>query len=79
MTLNLLDGSHRDYMKPGQVINYVHVDSNHPPTVTKSIGQGVNYRLNALWKAAINQSQKLRPNVCFHIHREGWVPRGFHP
>ena len=25
MTLNLLDGSHREYMKPGQVINYVHV------------------------------------------------------
>ena len=47
MTLNLLDGSHRDYMKPGQVINYVHVDSNHPPIVTKNIGQGVNYRLNA--------------------------------
>ena len=47
VTLNLMDGSHRDYMKPGQVIDYVHVDSNHPPTVTKSIGQGVNHRLNA--------------------------------
>ena len=47
VSLSLLDGSHRDYMKPGQVINYVHVDSNHPPIVTKSIGQGVNHRLNA--------------------------------
>ena len=47
VTLNLLDGSHRDFTKPGQVINYVHVESNHPPAVTKSIGKGVNYRLNA--------------------------------
>ena len=42
-----LDGSHRDYMKPGQVIKYVHVNSNHPPCVKKSIGQGVNHRLSA--------------------------------
>ena len=47
VTLDLTDGSHRDYMKPGQVIKYVHVDSNHPPCVKKSIGQGVNHRLSA--------------------------------
>ena len=47
VSLNLLDGSHRDFMKPGQVLNYVHVESNHPPIVTKCIGQGVNHRLNA--------------------------------
>ena len=47
VTLSLLDGSHRDYMKPGNVISYVHVLSNHPPSVTKSIGKGVNHRLNA--------------------------------
>ena len=47
VTLSLLDGSHRDYMKPGQVINYVHVDSNHPSIVTKRIGEGVNHRLSA--------------------------------
>ena len=47
VTLDLTDGSHRDYMKPGQVIKYVHVDSNHPPCVKKSIGQGVNHRLYA--------------------------------
>ena len=47
VTLNLHDGSHRDYMKPGQVINYVHVDSNHSSIVTKSIGAGVNHRLSA--------------------------------
>ena len=47
VTLDLTDGSYRDYMKPGQVIKYVHVDSNHPPCVTKSIGEGVNHRLNA--------------------------------
>ena len=47
VSLDLTDGSHRDYMKPGQVINYVHVDSNHPSIVTKRIGEGVNHRLSA--------------------------------
>ena len=47
VTLSLVDGSHRDYMKPGNVINYVHVLSNHPPSVIKSISKGVNHRLNA--------------------------------
>ena len=47
VTLSLLDGSYRDYMKPGNTINYVHVLSNHPPSVTKSIGKGINHRLNA--------------------------------
>ena len=34
-------------MKPGNVIDYVHVKSNHPPSVTKAIGKGINHRLNA--------------------------------
>ena len=46
VTLSLLDGTHRDYMKPGQVLNYVHQHSNHPPVVTKSITEGIAYRLS---------------------------------
>ena len=47
VTLSPLDGSYRDYMKPGNVIDYVHVKSNHPSSVTKAIGKGINHRLNA--------------------------------
>ena len=46
VTLSLLDGTHRDYTKPGQVLNYVHKHSNHPPAVTKSIAEGIAYRLS---------------------------------
>ena len=74
VTLNLMDGSHRDFMKPGQVIDYVHVESNHPPTVTKSIGQGVNHRLNvnssseAMFEAAKGPYQDaLRRSGHTHI------------
>ena len=46
VTLSLLDSTHRDYTKPGQVLNYVHVHSNHPPVVTKNISEGIAYRLS---------------------------------
>ena len=46
VTLSLLDGTHRDFTKPGQVLNYVHVHSNHPPVVTKNISEGIAYRLS---------------------------------
>ena len=31
ITLNLATESYKPYHKPGETINYVHVDSNHPP------------------------------------------------
>ena len=62
VTLSLLDGSHRDYMKPGQVINYVHVDSNHPSIVR--IGEGVNHRLSA------NSSSKALFNAARGPYQE---------
>ena len=45
--LDFTDGSYREYMKPWQVIKYVHVDSNQTPCVTKSIGEGFNHPLKA--------------------------------
>ena len=30
----------------GQKIRYVHIDSNHPPTVINAIPKGINQRLN---------------------------------
>ena len=55
VTLSLLDGSHRDFMKPGQVLSYVDVHSNHPPVVTKSIADGIAYRLS------VNSSSEASP------------------
>ena len=44
VTLSLQYGTHCDFMKPGQVLSYVH--SNHPPVVTKGIADGIAYRLS---------------------------------
>ena len=79
MSLDLTDGSHRDYMKPGQVINYVHVDSNHPSIVTKRIGEGVNHRLSAnssseaLFNAAKGPYQEALERSG-HLHKLVYKP-----
>ena len=39
VTLNLLEGSFRPYQKPGNSISYVHVDSNHPPSIIRNKGE----------------------------------------
>ena len=48
VTLNLPEGSFRPYQKPGNSISYVHVDSNHPPSIIRNIPLSVNKRLSDL-------------------------------
>ena len=48
VTLNLENGTHKPYMKPNNELKYVHVKSNHPPNVIKSIPEGINTRLSNL-------------------------------
>jgi hypothetical protein len=47
-TLDLKSGKHWPYSKPGNVPSYVHVKSNHPPTILKNIPEGINKRLAEL-------------------------------
>ena len=58
VTLNLNDQSYHPYTKPGSSLLYIHRDSNHPPTVTKNIPEGINQRLSSLSSNAhsFNQS-----------------------
>ena len=37
ITLNLNDGSYRPYRKPNEETNYVHINSDHPPSIIKEI------------------------------------------
>ena len=37
ITLNLNDGSYRPYRKPNEETNYIHVNSDHPPSMIKEI------------------------------------------
>ena len=46
--LDLRAGTHRCFAKEGDKPNYVHKQSNHPPSVLMNIGLGVNKRLSML-------------------------------
>ena len=47
-TLDIPSESYKPYMKPGTVPKYIHVDSDHPPSVIRAIPKGVNNRLSRL-------------------------------
>ena len=48
MKFNLTDNTFEPYNKPNNLSCYVHVSSNHPKTVLKAIGKGVNKQLNSI-------------------------------
>ena len=48
VTLDLTKETYRPYRKPNDHPLYVHVDSNHPPSVIKQIPLGINKRLASI-------------------------------
>ena len=46
--LDLVTGNFGPFIKPGNKINYVHSESNHPPLTLKAIPKGINKRLSTL-------------------------------
>ena len=48
ITLNLNDGSYRPYRKPNEETNYIHVNSDHPPSIIKEIPRSIEKRLSTL-------------------------------
>ena len=46
VTMNLATESYKPFRKPGETTKYVHVDSNHPPSIIKNIPLGINRRLS---------------------------------
>ena len=46
VTFNLETGLYKPYMKPNHTPTYVHVESNHPPSIIKNIPKSVNKRLS---------------------------------
>ena len=46
VTLDLTKGTHAPYRKPNDTPLYVHVDSNHPPSIIKEIPNSINARLS---------------------------------
>ena len=48
VTLNLNDGSYRPYKKPNDETNYLHVNSDHPPSILKQLPMSIEKRLSSL-------------------------------
>ena len=48
ITLNLNDGSYRLYGKPDEETNYIHVNSDHPPSIIKDIPRSIEKGLSIL-------------------------------
>ena len=65
ITLDLHTGSYKPYKKTNDTINYIHCQSNHPPSIIKNLPKGIEIRLsNNSAKADIFQeAAKLYNNV----------------
>ena len=48
VTLNLSDSSYKPFHKPNNEINYIHRESNHPPSIIKQLPLSVESRLSKL-------------------------------
>ena len=48
VTFNLNDGTYRTYQKPDNIIQYIHVEPNHPPNIIKQISKTIEKCLSQL-------------------------------
>ena len=48
VTFNLNDGSYRPYRKPNDETHYIHIQSDHPPSITKQLLRSIKKHLSQL-------------------------------
>ena len=48
VTFNLNDSTYRLYQKPDNIIQYIHVESNHPPSIIQQIPKTIKKRFSQL-------------------------------
>ena len=48
VTFNLNDGSYRPYRKLNNETHYIHIQSDHPPSITKQLLRSIEKRLSQL-------------------------------
>ena len=56
VTLNLLNNTYKPFFKPNNEINYIHKESNHPPSKIKQVPFSIKSRLSSL-----SSSEKILP------------------
>ena len=71
VTLDLMTGLHRPFIKPNTRPVYVHTKSNHPPSIIKNIPASINKRLSVLssYEEVFKNSTK--------IHQEALEAAGY--
>merc|ERR1711954_229573 len=79
VTLELKTGIFRPYMKPNNILQYVHSSSNHPKHILDNIPKGVERRLcqissnEEVFKKAIPPYQEAL-NRAGHTHKLKYTP-----
>ena len=71
VTLDLTNGVYRPFHKPDNEINYIHKDSNHPPSIIKQIPLSIETRLSNL-SANENIFNEATPHYEQALQRSGY-------
>ena len=71
VTLDLESGTYKPYHKADNEINYVHIESNHPPNITKQIPISIQTRLSNL-SSDENIFSQATPYYKEAIERSGY-------
>ena len=71
VTLDLARDMYKPYRKPNDRPLYVHVDSNHPPSVTKQIPLGINKRLASI-SSSVEEFNKAVPEYQEALAESGY-------
>ena len=69
--MNLTTGKHQPYKKPGDTPLYVHVKSNHPPSILKNIPENINKRISSM------SSDQETFNKVAHTYQEALQKSGY--
>ena len=64
VTLNLNDGSYRPYKKPTDETNYIHINTEHPPSILKQLPMSTEKRLLSL-----SSSKEIFEETAPHYER----------
>ena len=59
VTFNLNDGSYQPYRKPNDETHYIHIQSAHPPSITKQLPRSIEKRLSS---SNIENIKNIRKN-----------------
>ena len=65
VTFNLNDCTYRPYQKPDNIIQDIHVESNHPPSIIKQIPKTIERRLSSsppIKKYLMSQHHSMKTN-----------------